>query len=434
MIGTAVCLTLGLLGVQVRAESLPRGGLEYQIQVEPDALDSLKAGYRIESDLDPRLKDVRAFRIIIGNGKPSASKPWHATTGWEPLPSGGHSFLIQIDPTLAGQLHAGDQIEGDLPADVKDIRTFLVSVGTKMLPTGGTGRPAAPNASDTSRPVLPPSSPASLIDRAANTTSTGISPLSGSRPALSPSSGASLNERPASASSTGLPPPPKAGGAGDGESGTPTLGKRLQDLMPKNSSSSSPKGSSSLGNPSRFEAPAGGSSTSGSPSTASSATSFPSAGFPPAGSSAPSPSMTSSTRNPNPPAPGSSSTASPERAPGLFSFGARTPSSYLERPAEERQAGYHEARSNPSTPLDRGPLAQSFRQETAPQAEPARPWSLFVVVLGVLCASLGGNVYFGWMFWEIRIRYQSLLARRWKESRSGEEPLDVSADDLNLST
>ena len=289
----------------------------------------------------------------------------------EPLSGGGSSFLIQIDPTLAGQLRTGDQIEGDLPADLKDIRTFLISVGTKILPSGGAGRPVASTTSDTSRPALPPSLPTSLIDRPASTSSTGISPL------------------------------PKARASAEGESGTPTLGKRLGDLTRGTSTSANPKGSSSLGASSRFDTPPAGSPSGVLSPATSPAASSPSTGFPAASSAPTYPPAASSTPT-YPLAASSSSPASSSRAPGLFSFGARAPSSYLERQPEERQAGYNEARSAPSTPLDRGPLAQSFRPELSPQAESAHPWALFVVVLGVLCASLGGNLYFGWMFWEIR--------------------------------
>ncbi len=58
-----------------------------------------------------------------------------------------------------------------------------------------------------------------------------------------------------------------------------------------------------------------------------------------------------------------------------------------------------------------------------PAAEPpSKPWVPFVVAVAVLFGSLGGNLYLGWLMWETRRRYRSLLHRQQKGPRKAEEP------------
>ncbi len=48
-------------------------------------------------------------------------------------------------------------------------------------------------------------------------------------------------------------------------------------------------------------------------------------------------------------------------------------------------------------------------ESTAPAVEPSKPWLLLVMVMGGLVASIAANVYLGWMHWETRRRYQSVV-------------------------
>ena len=63
-------LAIMLLGIDVGWQPLPEGGVEYQIQVEPDLLENLgESGVLIQSDVPPHVRDIRAFRITVGKAK-----------------------------------------------------------------------------------------------------------------------------------------------------------------------------------------------------------------------------------------------------------------------------------------------------------------------------------------------------------------------------
>lgn len=67
MMGTMICLATLALGIDVGWE--PSGeGLEYIIQIEPEMLDSLRAGTVIQSDVRSELRDIRSYRIQVGTG------------------------------------------------------------------------------------------------------------------------------------------------------------------------------------------------------------------------------------------------------------------------------------------------------------------------------------------------------------------------------
>jgi hypothetical protein len=66
MCGDIVCIAVVLLGIDVGWRPLPDGGVEYQIQIEPQVIETLKAGQPIYSDIPRNVKDVRAYRITVG--------------------------------------------------------------------------------------------------------------------------------------------------------------------------------------------------------------------------------------------------------------------------------------------------------------------------------------------------------------------------------
>jgi len=70
MCATAVCLATVLLGIDVGWEPLPEGGVEYRIQIEPELLENLDgSGVLVESDVPPYVRDIRAFRITVGDAE-----------------------------------------------------------------------------------------------------------------------------------------------------------------------------------------------------------------------------------------------------------------------------------------------------------------------------------------------------------------------------
>jgi hypothetical protein len=66
MCGNIACIAAVLLGIDVGWQPLPEGGVEYIIQIEPQLLEALKSGERIQSDVPSYVKDVRAYRIVVG--------------------------------------------------------------------------------------------------------------------------------------------------------------------------------------------------------------------------------------------------------------------------------------------------------------------------------------------------------------------------------
>jgi len=69
MASTVLCLMTLTLGMDAGWRQLPDGGMEYIIQIEPDLLDTLRSGSEIISDIPPNLKDLRSYRITVGTGR-----------------------------------------------------------------------------------------------------------------------------------------------------------------------------------------------------------------------------------------------------------------------------------------------------------------------------------------------------------------------------
>ncbi len=66
MSGTVLAATVLALGISTGWEKLPDGGYQYIIQIEPEALDSLKSKKAIYSDILPSLRGIRSYEIRIG--------------------------------------------------------------------------------------------------------------------------------------------------------------------------------------------------------------------------------------------------------------------------------------------------------------------------------------------------------------------------------
>jgi hypothetical protein len=62
------------LGIQFGWQPRPDGGIQYMIGLTPEALDALRSGEPIDSDIQPEvLREVRSIRIMVDN-KPLARK------------------------------------------------------------------------------------------------------------------------------------------------------------------------------------------------------------------------------------------------------------------------------------------------------------------------------------------------------------------------
>jgi hypothetical protein len=60
-------VTWGVLGLNAGWKPLPGGGVEYIIQIAPHELEIFKQEKIIESEVPPQVKDIRSYRIQIGN-------------------------------------------------------------------------------------------------------------------------------------------------------------------------------------------------------------------------------------------------------------------------------------------------------------------------------------------------------------------------------
>jgi hypothetical protein len=63
------------LGIQTGWERLPEGGMEYVIQLDAAALNALRDGQAIQSDIPSAAGEIRSYRIYMGNAKPQRQDP-----------------------------------------------------------------------------------------------------------------------------------------------------------------------------------------------------------------------------------------------------------------------------------------------------------------------------------------------------------------------
>jgi hypothetical protein len=69
MCGILLCLSVAVTGVDYGWQPVAGGGIEYIIQIEPQLLDSMKAGHDVFSDLPASVRAVRSYRITVGSGR-----------------------------------------------------------------------------------------------------------------------------------------------------------------------------------------------------------------------------------------------------------------------------------------------------------------------------------------------------------------------------
>ncbi len=61
-----ISIAVATLGIDYGWQRLPEGGMQYIIQLNPQALEALRAGQPIESDIPAGAGEVRSYRIIVG--------------------------------------------------------------------------------------------------------------------------------------------------------------------------------------------------------------------------------------------------------------------------------------------------------------------------------------------------------------------------------
>ncbi|HVX10530.1 MAG TPA: hypothetical protein VHC22_05080 [Pirellulales bacterium] len=103
MTGIIVCLSAAVIGVDYGWQPVAGGGIEYIIQIEPELLDSLKSGQDLFSDLPASMRNIRSYRITVGKGR----LPHHG----EPPPN---STVVRA----GGTSPADESTEAANPADI----------------------------------------------------------------------------------------------------------------------------------------------------------------------------------------------------------------------------------------------------------------------------------------------------------------------------
>jgi len=235
--------------------------------------------------------------------------------GWEPLPTGGHEYTIQIEPQLLGVLERGtEEIFSEVPPEI-DVRRYRIKVGTGQLPRDA-GPPAAAVPQEPDRP--PPAEPAFDDFPPAENYDPG-------GPSADPIESPSDN----TIGSPALPPPPGSDepdltemGAGDSRAALPNEPERSD--------------------------------------------------------------MSADVPGEQPPGP--------------------LPND-VEATGPIEQAGF-DAEGGDSQ--DTAPV--ETRKPALPEG-PARPWSVLVGSIVLLCCSLGANAYLGWIAWDARHRFRDTVAK-----------------------
>lgn len=64
-----LCLAVAVVGIDVGWKPIPGGGVEYIIQIPPEAVDAVRSGQPIQSDIPSQVTDIRAYRIVVGTGR-----------------------------------------------------------------------------------------------------------------------------------------------------------------------------------------------------------------------------------------------------------------------------------------------------------------------------------------------------------------------------
>jgi len=97
-------VTWSVLGLNVGWRALPGGGVEYIIQIAPHELDVFKQDKSIEGDIPAHLRDIRSYRIVVGNEVlPRQDPPKTSSTPSTPLAPAKPAALPEPAKALSGK-------------------------------------------------------------------------------------------------------------------------------------------------------------------------------------------------------------------------------------------------------------------------------------------------------------------------------------------
>jgi len=181
-----IAVVIAAVGIDVGWRPLEDGRFEYILQLEPSVLEALRAGREVASDIPDGARGARCYRLTVGTATlprsdtppaPADAAPTGAfdiTTlkapaeqfGWQALEGGGFECILQLDPQRLDALAAGEDIQGELPAFLHDVRTYRITLGTQSLPRTPIGGEAKTPSPDDPRTAAPQPVSDSLIREA----------------------------------------------------------------------------------------------------------------------------------------------------------------------------------------------------------------------------------------------------------------------------
>lgn len=392
------------LGVDVGWQKTDNGEMEYIIQLEPHQVKTLKKGDVIEVGVRPDLRNVRRYRIVVGEDElPQESAAPKLTIGSpaysaKPLERPG-DFSIVVPKNAKGQplwsepaispgrssqatfeepeIYGADATSSSGVADAAD------SHPDTTAPPDDAGTFSAVANEDSRYDTIPPAGAADTV--AADDTTSGptrfIDPPSFRANPYAPQDSAT-------AQGTASAPPPANAPANQYVPGDGTRYPPLDDSAYGSAPSdvSAPAATNATNAATVADPQLGtrysntGNSTYSAPTYAGS-TSFQRPGET---SAPPPPPRTLVTEMPG---------ADPARVAAAFA------------PANTTPGLQTESASSPKKSNDEPSDGQSSAGDSP------KPWALFTVTLFALFASLGGNLYLGWMNWDMRQRFRSLIRR-----------------------
>jgi hypothetical protein len=462
MSGLMVVAALSL-GVEVGWQPLAGGGFEYIVQIEPQMLESLRAGQEIISEIPPELRGVRRYRLVVGTGPlprigspPAAER--HSTDGPDrSVPAAatltspaGSGAPLSVEPRPTPASSASSVLER-----VRAARAERGALVSPPLESPGGGDRSAP--AEGSPPPQPPASGSLMLSPdPRGATSPAASPSAGGAarygdlPRVGPDAGEPPRSVGAAPASADDPPPSVATGASGPAAvvdpapagrdpftpaiGDPFASKPLVGADPSDRAVTSPAHSPASAVGDRYASPSGAPPDPFAMPAMSSAPRNPpadAASLSPAGAS---PSLPTGDRYADryagapaasPSAGGTSRREADDAAasavPRVFEPSPTPRLASYSAPSAPSGAASTAAAARPSSPKSGTPMqpssaVPSSSDATAGDAAPGAALGASWLVALALFASLGGNAYLAWILWHVRLRYRAVIDR-WKLRR-----------------
>ena len=165
-------------------------GIEYIVQIEPQVIQSMVDGKEVYSMVPQEMQkvDIGRIRLHHGSGKlteedvSSNQSVQDVRYGYQPLINGGMEFIVQILPSGVRDFQSGIDVIVEIPRErtqagstatrpaIRDIRKFTVRIGTERLPqipsrtNQPTTRPGAGDPAPAPPPSVTTTGPAPIID------------------------------------------------------------------------------------------------------------------------------------------------------------------------------------------------------------------------------------------------------------------------------